>query len=251
MTGHTEVVSMTYDPKEVTYQDLCRVLFSRSRSPPVPNTLPPGKHSLRARSRRGGGAQHQPGAQEPGWQRPRHAGVTRCPPPAAAAAAARALTQRRGPFSIATGSTRTRPSSARRRRRWSPRSRPSSATARSTRSSRTPRSPPAAPSPPRTPPPCSSRGASILRENERELTWHGAAPKGVLPRRGVPPAVPLQGRPQRLGAPAPAVAPAPAPAPAPAALSSVCTLLVVFLLVLVRGFGFGFGTGFCLTPWVF
>lgn len=29
MTGHTEVVSMTYDPKEVTYQDLCRVLFSR------------------------------------------------------------------------------------------------------------------------------------------------------------------------------------------------------------------------------
>jgi len=29
MTGHTEVVSLTYDPKEVEYKDLCRLLFSR------------------------------------------------------------------------------------------------------------------------------------------------------------------------------------------------------------------------------
>ncbi|KAJ1475505.1 putative methionine sulfoxide reductase, partial [Baffinella frigidus] len=28
-TGHTEVISMTYNPKEVSYQDLCKVLFSR------------------------------------------------------------------------------------------------------------------------------------------------------------------------------------------------------------------------------
>ena len=28
-SGHTEVVSMTYDPKKVSYAELCRVLFSR------------------------------------------------------------------------------------------------------------------------------------------------------------------------------------------------------------------------------
>ena len=49
MTGHTEVVSMTYDPKEVTYQDLCRVLFSRSRSPPRPKHSAAGQ-ALSARA---------------------------------------------------------------------------------------------------------------------------------------------------------------------------------------------------------
>lgn len=29
MTGHTEVVSMTYDPKKVEYKDLVKLLFSR------------------------------------------------------------------------------------------------------------------------------------------------------------------------------------------------------------------------------